>query len=267
MQCQFIPPPVILRNYVRYFWTLDFNIGPSERILKIFADRYPRLIFQCLDGHSHIRTVKGVSLPQAFLAGVMTRSYTYAIQGAYAHTGVSLYPHAVPYLFGLDACELTNQLPNMLHFCSPDLLDQIQEARCHAERIGIITQFLINRVQQKCQEDPFVKYCIFSPQNHKVWNLNDLIQKSALSERQIERRFQKSIGVSPKTFLRIARFEKALQLMQHSDFDHLSHVAFDLNYADQSHFTRDFKAFSGLTPRAYLQSRKLVEESASFLKN
>ena len=77
-----------------------------------------------------------------------------------------------------------------------------------------------------------------------------------VSERQFERRFIRSVGVSPHQYIRIARFQEAVRLIKINRFERLSDVAYDLNYADQSHFIKDVKAFSAYTPTELVRTVK-----------
>jgi AraC-like DNA-binding protein len=81
-----------------------------------------------------------------------------------------------------------------------------------------------------------------------------LLKRLNVSERQLERRFLRAIGVSPHHYIRILRFRKALQWMKTNQFDRLSDIAYDLNYVDQSHFIKDIKAFSGCTPKGLIET-------------
>jgi AraC-like DNA-binding protein len=88
-----------------------------------------------------------------------------------------------------------------------------------------------------------------------------LLNHFNISERQLERRFRASTGLSPKQFLRTTRFEKSLELIKSNKFKNLSDVAFDLQFTDQSHFIKDFKEFSGLTPKVFLAQNRITENS------
>lgn len=57
--------------------------------------------------------------------------------------------------------------------------------------------------------------------------------------------------VSPKTYLRVRRFNEALRLMKSRRDPSLVSIANALNFAEHSHFIRDFKAFSRVTPKAF----------------
>ncbi len=93
-----------------------------------------------------------------------------------------------------------------------------------------------------------------------------LVTQYNISERQLERKFNEEVGLPPKTFLRILRFERAYRLLRESTYEKLSDIAYDLGYADQSHFIRDFRASAGFMPRVYHSTTKIVEESSSFLE-
>lgn len=63
-----------------------------------------------------------------------------------------------------------------------------------------------------------------------------------------------TIGVCPETYVRITRFQKSIHLLTSRHYDKLSDIAYRLNYADQSHFGREFRFFSGCTPKEFLES-------------
>ena len=67
--------------------------------------------------------------------------------------------------------------------------------------------------------------------------------------------FEKHVGVAPKTFARIMRFQKAVREIGHSgDIDWLS-VGHDCGFYDQSHLSGEFRRFTGCTPSEYLRRR------------
>ena len=76
----------------------------------------------------------------------------------------------------------------------------------------------------------------------------DLAARSGVSARQLERRFLAQIGLPPKTFARIVRFEAALRAKRRSPHLRWTDVAHDLGYHDQMHMVRDFHEFSDATP-------------------
>lgn len=89
--------------------------------------------------------------------------------------------------------------------------------------------------------------------------IQQLADSMNYSERHISRIFQENLGFSPKTFARVVRFQNALDIMIHSAGHRIGDRFIDLGYSDQAHFQREFKQFSGMTPKNFSNylSRKM----------
>lgn len=266
MKYQVYTPPQILKKYVRYFWTMDSSVvSKEEMLITSFADHYPRLIFQNLDGFKPLRTYNRVILPTTYLSGIDTRPSQYFIGSSFSHLGISFYPHALKRFFNVDAYELINQLPDLINFCPKSLNDKLYEAKSHCERINLLCNFLITKLNQFNNEDLQINDFISTQLKLENFSISGLQNKYQLSERQIQRKFKTTIGITPMTYLRIIRFGKALKLLNNTNYKNLSDIAYNLGYSDQSHFIRDFKEFSGYTPKAFANVEKIMEESSSIL--
>ncbi|OFE15451.1 AraC family transcriptional regulator [Humibacillus sp. DSM 29435] len=77
--------------------------------------------------------------------------------------------------------------------------------------------------------------------------VDDLCDRFDISERTLQRLLHKRIGLSPKWLIRRRRLQEGADRLRDSDAD-LSTVAAELGYADQAHFTRDFRMSTGITP-------------------
>lgn len=82
--------------------------------------------------------------------------------------------------------------------------------------------------------------------------LNELAKQAGCSVRQLNRIFLSHVGLTPKRFHRVRRFRRALDAAARGS-DSWVEVALDCGYADQSHFIRDFRSFSGVNPTAYFE--------------
>jgi AraC-like DNA-binding protein len=95
-----------------------------------------------------------------------------------------------------------------------------------------------------------------------LYNTQGQIRMSALaadcglSLRQFERRFQQRIGVSPKVFARLLRFEALLTSLIQEPASSLADIASHLGYQDQAHVIHEFKTWAGCTPTAFLARAK-----------
>jgi AraC-like DNA-binding protein len=82
-----------------------------------------------------------------------------------------------------------------------------------------------------------------------------------IAERRLRRRFVQAIGYGPATYLRVSRFQRAVSLAPRAAG--LAALAAAAGYADQAHLSRDVRALTGLTPRAYFPGRSTVDEVRS----
>ena len=70
-------------------------------------------------------------------------------------------------------------------------------------------------------------------------------------ERTLERQFLKEIGVTPKQFAKMIQFSSSLKQMTDEDYVNLTDISYDSGFADQSHFIRSFKRYTGKTPKEF----------------
>ena len=89
--------------------------------------------------------------------------------------------------------------------------------------------------------------------------MDDVATVAGVSRRHLERRFQDVVGLSPKRFARIARFQHALRTFERGAPERRgAATAAVCGYADQAHFNRDFAQFAGETPQS-LRARILPD--------
>jgi AraC-like DNA-binding protein len=259
-------PPNVLKPYVRYFWSFD-SVQSNSSVLHIksFADKYPRLIFQNLNGFAPIKNAEGEKLPLCYLSGIDTKNSDFTMGGTFSHFGVSFYPHALNAFFRIGANELINELPDIKQLCNSEIGNKLEGARSHFERVQIISDYLLRKIDANWEQDQLIGHMVKYNDIDAHTNISNLTLKYNVSERQLERRFKITVGVSPKKLQRIARFEKSLQLLANAEYKQLTAIAYELDYTDQSHFIKDFTAFSGMTPYQFIKNHNFGSESSSFI--
>lgn len=262
---KYTPPPA-LQQYVRYFWSFDsFQPGIPVFYIKSFADKYPRLIFQNLNEFNSICTPEGEKMPVCYLSGIDTKDTVALVGGSFSHFGVSFYPHALNAFFRIGAHELINEMPDINLLCNSQLQNKMEWAKSHSDRVQILSKYLYDKIQRSGKPELLVNHIIQSGAITEDIGVHQLLKEYDVSERQLERKFKTAVGISPKKYQRIIRFEKSLQLLASGTYDSLASVAHVLNYTDQSHFIKDFKAFSGMTPHEFSSREKYGSESSSFI--
>lgn len=261
MQYRQYAPIDSLKHLVRYYWSLDNRQYSIPQLsIRSFADRYPRLIFQDIDCFEPIINEAGEEMPLCYLKGVRTRPTEAYMHGAFSHFGVSFYPHALSTFFGIDSDELTNAVPNIDLVCRCDLGERLR-FKTQVERVAILDNFLLEKMT-KVSLDSTVQRIIHKMESGDMTMLSSSLR---ISERQLQRRFKKQVGVTFKRYQRISRFELALKRLATVEYSELTSIAFELDYTDQSHFIKEFQEFAETSPYNFVRKKSVGGESSSFL--
>ncbi len=147
-----------------------------------------------------------------------------------------------------------------------ELEQKIIQAKDSLERIKIIEGFLIERITEKSIVDSIVTSTVDAliASNGNA-SIKTILKGDLSKRRQLERRFEKQIGVSPKQLGKVIRLQTALKMLINKEKESLTNIAYGSEYYDQAHFIKDFKEFTGANPKAFLESENLTL-SAIFYK-
>jgi AraC-like DNA-binding protein len=194
---------------------------------------------------------------RASVIGAMTRPLVFETDGPVDLLGVRFRPGYITGFVGLNALELTDDAVDLHEFWGP-LAFEIWErlaAAAPADRTRIVQEVLYSRIDGRIECDPFVRYCVTGlDASAGALRIEDIGRQSGMSVRQLERKFARHLGVSPKLFARIVKFRGVLRAASAARRPDWANIAADFGFADQAHLIREFKSFSGLTPVAYMRS-------------
>jgi len=127
--------------------------------------------------------------------------------------------------------------------------EQLQEARNDSERILVIEQFLISSIASP-PTDAMVKAAVqHIKQNAGNIRVSSLAKQLYISQGQLEKRFRRMVGASPKKFASIVRLRSLLE--NQNDTRNLTHRGLEAGYYDQAHFIKDFRSMTGETPETF----------------
>jgi AraC-like DNA-binding protein len=259
MQFKIIPIPQILKNDVECIRITEYD-GEQPLAINVCLNALPGIVFQHHNGRSPVENIttrfsRTVAIPTLYVYGQMTEpGVMNHKQEPFTTTQIVLKPHALQSLLGLNAFILTNNLIDLSEFSARHLNMQLLEARSDDERLRLLIAFLVKKRDQAKTRDCLIEQSLRFIHNHiGLVTVKQLLEYLSLSERQFEKRFTQAVGLSPQFYIRVKRFNEALHLMKTRPFEKLTDIAYHLNYYDQSHFIRDVKAFSGLTPKSLFQ--------------
>ena len=255
MKYKLVAIPKILQEHVELITVGEHN-GEANLDVDIYLNALPGIVFQHLNGRSPIdnmTTASGycVDMPTLFVYGQMTERSTMRYKKEpFTATTIFFKPHALQSLLGVNASALTNHLVELGEFSAGDLNMQLLEAKNEQMRLTLLTNFLVSKLRQATTRDRLIEESLRIIHNNvSCVTVKYLCECLNLSERQFEKRFSQTVGVTPQFYVRVKRYNEVVRLMQTGQFENLTDIAHHLNFYDQSHFVRDIKALSGVTPK------------------
>ncbi|MCO4293181.1 helix-turn-helix domain-containing protein [Solitalea sp. MAHUQ-68] len=252
-----ISPPVELTNYVRFFWVFEMDLPPQqEYVYRSLADSCAEMVFHYKGLFTSADDLTDRTKVYSMIHAQTNNYRRFVTQGSFGIFGVYLFPFSIPRLLSIASNELTNQIPDLkslLGQSGVDLEEKMMLALDNTARVKIVSEFLINRLQQQRKAPAIIQQAIVEAirKEGKI-NIGEFPDQFFLSTRQFERQFKENAGFSLKTYSRILRFHSALKEFGDKQIS-LTELALNCGYYDQSHFVNDFKSFSGYTPGQYFK--------------
>lgn|SRR6266542_426730 len=199
--------------------------------------------------------------PSAFVVGPFTSALLVAPPETVATMGVRLRPGWAGAVLGAPASALTDSVARFEEIWgrAGSLFDEeLRGKSTDQERAGLALHFLRRRLSGRHRgEDSIVTTAVRSMlSRHERLRVTSLARALGISRRQLERRFVAAVGLPPRSFARLARFQRALHLRARGQAAGWADLAQAAGYADQAHFIREFRAFAGTTPEAYAREER-----------
>ncbi|MCG2615977.1 helix-turn-helix domain-containing protein [Terrimonas sp. NA20] len=256
-----INPSPILAEYIRLYRIIDFFFEDHLSIPpKLYSPRpehclqfYPRDTESVMYPESNIT----VSNKRATLVGQHTILQHRCVGKNFLSFQVVFQPTALFRLTGIPLNELTNVymdaadiFGNGIH----EVNERLFEAASYKEMVSIVETFLIRLSLKKNGHKALeaIDHSInkmIAEEEH--FGIDPFLKNSYLSHRQFDRLFKQRVGISPKQFLQVIRFDKAYRLKnKFPETDWLT-VAVQCGYHDYQHLVKDYKTFTGHTPTRF----------------
>lgn len=241
-----ILPREELRPYVRYYWMLESDESFSVLTFPIGC---PQIIFH---RKSPLYIPELAASQNAFtISGQVNFPAHIQSDGNLDMIVAVFYPHTVGMFIGTPPSAFYNQEISGYDTENRQLNDiaaRIFDSPSSGESVGILEQWLTARVKPTLNMRR-IGSSIRELMRTPSVSVNVLADNACLSRKQFERVFREQVGMNPKEYARVVRFQKAMRMLQCGSRDY-SYIAHHCGYADQSHFIRDFKAMSGHTPKS-----------------
>jgi AraC-like DNA-binding protein len=258
IQFEILPAPNSLKNDLECFRVGTYR-GSEEVAVRVCPNGFPGIVFQHHNGKSVIKNIvtdagRTIQVPTLFAYGQVTVVSTMYFTAPFSTIQVIFKPQAQKTLFGINAATLTNNSMGSQSFGAEELNLKLISAKNDEELVALLSDFLVaKRAQANVRDSLIEEGLLFISRHINTVSMESLREYLHLSERQLEKRFNQTVGISPQLYIRIKRVNEAFRLMDSGKYERLVDIAYELNFYDQSHFIRDIRAFSGLTPKGITQ--------------
>lgn len=257
------PPSIRYAGRIRCFWAIEDDASTGDSMQPVLPDGCPELIFNLSDRFRKLNTKNEYEFqPRTIAAGQLTKHLLIGPSGKVSLFGVRFKPAGAFGVFRFPLSQLTDRIE-----CLGDIWgsneDRLHEKLASAgnvnDRIYVFERYL--------DELDVTELACFKEMEHAVCSLeigrisvSKLAIELGWSERRLERRFDQHIGLSPKFFSRINRFQRLIRTLESGTVDDLAGTAIECGYYDQPHMNREFASFAGTSPMAFLESSHRMSE-------
>lgn len=256
MNYQTFEPSKELSALVKCYWILESHKEENPQRQTIVPDGCMEMIFHYGDLYKqYITEESSILQPRCFVIGQLTKPLEIEATGETGIFSVRFYPDGFLPFATVPIKEMENKATSLKELFGVDGLkieQSILNTSLIVERIKLIEEFFLSRLVSEEVVDRIIKSTIekMITANGQL-SVDELSKIGKINRRQLERKFSSAIGLSPKQLSKIIRLQSTLKMLINKKFTSLSALAYDGEYYDQAHFIRDFKEFTGVTPKEF----------------
>ncbi|MFE4573055.1 DUF6597 domain-containing transcriptional factor [Paenibacillus chitinolyticus] len=251
-------PQAPLSVFVDFFWYFECYSPPHSRELTL-PDGSIELVFNLSEDRINWIDQDYNGLFQKYgssvISGPHSRSFIIDTPVESAILGVHFKPGGIYPFLKMPVYELHNihvSLDTLWGARAHDLHEVLLLSKTVDDKFRKLEESLIKLASRPLIRHPVVSFALneFLGLPHKS-PLSDVIGQIGLSQRRFIQIFKEEVGLTPKLFCRLRRFQEVLSRIEHAKSVNWLDVAIACGYYDQMHFIKDFQAFSSLNPTDY----------------
>ena len=257
-----IPQPP-LSNFVDLFWFYDGYFPGSHKKERLMPDGSIELVINLKEDEARIYDRENLDkcerLPGTLVCGPHSNCFVIDTDQQQSLIGIHFKPGGAFPFFKMPASELHNlhvSLENLWGHEARLLRERLLEAQTPQMKFQVLEECLLEQAFRPLQRHRAVDHALALFRNiHTAPAIAELADEIGISSRRFIQLFSSEVGLTPKLFARVRRFQNVLlQLRNAAEID-WADLAAGCGYFDQAHFIHDFKDFSGINPSTYLAQK------------
>ena len=251
MRYESFSPSDSLINLVKEYWIFE-NDDQSIHEQKIIPDGYSEIIIHYGDAYQINLSGKWEQQSPMLFSNQISKYFFLKNTGASAMLGIKLHPAAFYQLFQIDVSQYTDRVVDLKEIVGDTTgLDKIMaEGIPMEDRVKFAEKWLEDQLSSYQPQKKIERVISKVLENHGMIDVEQMADDVQLSSRQLERLFKKVVGLTPKFYSRIVRFNYIFEVIKEQK-DSWIRTALQSGFFDQSHFIKNFKEFTGEEPSNY----------------
>jgi AraC-like DNA-binding protein len=195
-------------------------------------------------------------VPETVVVGPQTFSRAQLSMSGRVHVfNILFQPTGLNQLIGVDMRLLVNQDPaasDVLGTSAVRLGDKVRAAQDFFARVRATEQWLDGVMERRVSSNEAIdRASTLLITTAGQTRVDDLVRLTGMSASQLQRRFNEQVGMSPKGYARLIRFDQALVARRSAPERSWTDILHELGYFDQAHFIREFHMFAGISPTRF----------------
>ncbi|WP_126651340.1 helix-turn-helix domain-containing protein [Chryseobacterium aureum] len=255
--------PEELKDTVRCFWYNRRYYDEERSEFTVFPDGYAEIIFHFGGGCSIFHHGILQELHSPFIMGLLNQPAVFHAQHQLEIIGIRCFPWAVFDLLGLSSEKTENGVHSFEHPLAKlqsVLNDLITQAKVE-EAISEVEQYFLTLHSYSTTDSLLSKAGAAMRENKGAIRVSQIADSAHTTVRTLERKFKQSSGHTVKDVSGIMRFEQVRNRLWNTPEASIAELAQEFGYTDQSHLSREFKRYSGITPAVFARESKKRKEA------
>jgi AraC-like DNA-binding protein len=257
-------PPSTLGKLVREFqifradWNTEINLPPP--FITCLANTEQNLYFYVNDLTKIVpKENVEIPIPPVIITGPKYKTAGLLFGKDHLMIKVAFHPTGTYGLLGINMQQTVNTGLDEATFWGEEVNEVLALLRIASSfdlMIDIVSDFILRKFDQTCRpEEPIDEVAIQMLDPLRDHSLQQWADLACLSLRQFERNFIMRVGISPKLFIRIVRFEWAMKIKNNFPAKSWAEIAMECSYTDSSHLLKEFKEFAEFPPSRFYLSQ------------
>jgi AraC-like DNA-binding protein len=250
-------PDIKLQKWIKSYWIVNYEKITTNIIKEKIIIPYDNVCLQFIinDSKEKISNSTNTLKDGIYICPPSMNRQSLNFNKDLYYIDVSLYPGVFYKLFGIPITELEDKVYNIeelsLNF-DLSILETLFNVKDNINSTIYHLENYLFRIFRDFEEDAFLMNIYQLNKNH---NLDNFYLQNRLSVRQVQRKVKDFTGISPKSIERINRFYDTLKCIKNNkNFLDFGNIAVENSFYDQSSFIKEFKFFTGLTPKQFLEN-------------